>query len=150
MILRWYCKEKLNAGQSLEGKGLILINPSEWRGELREKFFFFFFFFFPTNNNASIIHPKLWMRSESKLFTCSCLSRFRIKIFWFANSVDFLILRTYTINYRDTCRQYSSASGWLVFQNIDYCLFSAPHKPWIAVLHVIRQKDLECNPGQVK
>ena len=40
--------EKLDASQSLEGKGLILINPSEWRGELREKFFFvcFCFFFF--------------------------------------------------------------------------------------------------------
>ena len=45
VILRWYCKEKLDASQSLEGKGLILINPSEWRGELREKFFFCFLFF---------------------------------------------------------------------------------------------------------
>ena len=108
------------------------------------------FFFFPSNNNASITHPKLWMWSESNHFTYSCLNRFKIKIFWFANSVDFVILRTFTINYTDTCRQYSPASGLLVFQYIDYCLFSAPHKPWIAMLRMIRQKDLECNPGQVK
>ena len=41
--------EKLDASQSLEGKGLILINPSEWRGELREKFFLFLFFVFFSN-----------------------------------------------------------------------------------------------------
>ena len=143
VIQRWYSKEMLDASQSLEGKGLIIINPSGWRGELRVNFF-------PINNKTSIIHPKLWMWSESKHFTCSCLSRFKIKIFWFTNSVEFVILRTYTINYTDKYRQYSPASCWLVFQNIDCCLFSAPHKPWTAVLSVIRQKYPERNPGQVK
>ena len=148
-------------------KGWFLSILLSGEGSWENFVFCFLFFFFPTNNNASIIHPKLWMWSKSKHFKYSCLSRFKIKIFWFANSVNFVILRTYTIfwfansvnfvilrtytiNYTDTCRQYSPASGWLVFQNIAYCLFSAPHKPWIAVLRVIRQKDLECNPGQVK
>ena len=142
-IQRWYCKEKLDASQMLEGKRLILINPSRWRGKLRVKFF-------PTKNKTSNIHPKLWMWSDSKHFTCSCLSRFKIKSFCFANSVEFVSFKTCTINYTDTCRQYSPASCWLVFQNIDCCLFSASHRPSIAVLRVIRQKDLACNPGQVK
>ena len=93
-IQRWYCKEKLDASQML-----ILINPSGWRGKLRVKFF-------PTNNKTSNIHPKLWIRSDSKHFTCSCLSRFKIKSFCFANSVEFVSFRICTINYTDTFRQY--------------------------------------------
>ena len=118
---------------NIRGGGLILINPSGWRGELRVKFF-------PTNYNTSIIHPKLWMSSESKHFTCSCLSSFKIKSFFFANSVESVSFKTHIINYTDTRRQYSPASCWLVFQNIDCSLSSAPYKPWIAVLHVIRWK----------
>ena len=102
---------------------------------------------FPINDNTSIIHLKLLVWSESKHFTCSFFSRFKIKSFWFANSVQFV---TYTINYRDAYRQYLSASCWLVFQNINCSLSSAPHRPWIAVLRVIRQKYLERNPGLVK
>ena len=95
--------------------------------------------FFPTNYNTSIIQPKLWMSSESKHFTCSCLSSFKIKSFWFANSVESVNFKTHIINYTDTRRQYSPASCWLVFQNIDCSLSSAPYKPWIAVLRVIRR-----------
>ena len=142
VIQRWYCKEKLDVSQSWGGggKGLILINPSGWGGDLMVNFF-------PINDNTSIIRLKLLVWSESKHFTCSFFSRFKIKSFWFANSVQFV---TYTINYRDAYRQYLSASCWLVFQNINCSLSSAPHRPWIAVLRVIRQKYLERNPGLVK
>ena len=60
--------------------------------------------FFPINNNTLITHPKLWMWSESKHFTCSCLSGFMIKSFWFPNLVEFVSFKMYTINYTDTCR----------------------------------------------
>ena len=94
-IQRWYCKEKLD--QSFW-----------WRGELRINSF-------PITDNTSIIHPQLWMWSESKHVPCSCLLRFKIKSFWFANSVEFMSFKICTVNYTDTCRQYSPASGWLVF-----------------------------------
>ena len=93
------------------------------------------------------------MWAESKHFTCSCLSRFKIKIFWFANSVEFVILRKDAINYTDTCRQYSC---WLVFQNIDCCPFSAPllwersssnYDPaefiWISIITVLASSSVD-------
>ena len=94
-IQRWYCKEKLD--QSIW-----------WRGELRINSF-------PITDNTSIIHPQLWMWSESKHFPCSCLLSFKIKSFWFATSVEFVSFKICTVSYIDTCRQYSPASCWLVF-----------------------------------
>ena len=127
VILRWYCKEKLDASQYWGGGGLILINPSGWRGELRVKFF-------PTNYNTSIMQPKLWMSSESKHFMCSCLSRFKIKSFWFANSVESVSFKTHIINYTDKRRQYSPPSCWLVFQILT-----------VAFLQLLISHDLQCS-----
>ena len=133
----------VNLGGGGGGKGLILINPSGWRGEFRVKF--------RSSKWQHFSHPPLAMNMiRVKTLHMFCLSRFKTKSFLFANSVEFVSFNAYTINYTDTCRQYSPASCWLVFQNIDCSLSSAPHRPWIAVLRVIRQKYLERNPGQVK
>ena len=42
---------------------------------------------------------------ESKVFFFPCLSRFKIKSYRFANSVEFESFKMYIINYTDTCRQ---------------------------------------------
>ena len=132
VIQRWYSKEMLDASQSLEGKGLIIINPSGWRGELRVNFF-------PINNKTSIIHPKLWMWSESKHFTCSCLSRFKIKIFWFANSVEFVILRTL----QSTIQTRADSIHQLL---VDWC----SKKLTVAFFQLLIGHELQCSVWHAK
>ena len=142
VIYRWYCKEKLDASQSLEGKRLILIllgGEGSWEW--------------------SFFQQRTKLQTSTLSYECDQIqSTLHVLVYQGLRSRVSALLTQLTLwalgHVQSTIKTRADSIHQLL---VDWCskiltvaFFSASHRPSIAVVRVIRQKDLACNPGQVK